>query len=113
MDSELDSLNNGMNGSFEGKTTREVAKNTLKEIEEDYNKAKDGKLSGIPTGFYELDKATGGWKKPNFIILAARPGVGKTSLMLKFAIVAAKAGFWVNIYGYEMLSECWRSFRRL
>lgn len=105
MDSELDLLNNGMNGSSEGKTSKEVAKSTLKEIEEDYKKAKKNELSGIPTGFYELDKATGGWKSPNFIILAARPGVGKTSLMLKFIIVAAKAGFWCNVYGYEMLSE--------
>ena len=105
IDSEIDLLNNGMNGSDEGKSSKEVAKNAIKEIEEDYKKAKANELSGIPTGFYELNKATGGWKSPNFIILAARPGVGKTSLMLKFAITAAKAGFWVNIYGYEMLSE--------
>lgn len=105
MENELDLLNNGMNGSDEGRTSKEVAKSAIKEIEQDYLKYKSGKLSGIPTGFYELDKATGGWKSPNFIILAARPGVGKTSLMLKFAVVAAKAGFWVNLYGYEMLSE--------
>lgn len=105
MDSELDLLNTGMNGSSEGRTSKEVAKSTLKEIEEDYKKANKNELSGIPTGFYELNKATGGWKSPNFIILAARPGVGKTSLMLKFIIVAAKAGFWCNVYGYEMLSE--------
>ena len=105
MDSELDLLNNGMNGLDEGRTTKEVAKSAMKEIEEDYKKAKENKLTGIPTGFYELNKATGGWKSPNFIILAARPGVGKTSLMLKFIITAAKAGFWCNVYGYEMLSE--------
>jgi len=105
MESELDLLNNGMNGSDEGRTSKEVAKSALKEIEEDYKKAQKNELSGIDTGFYELNKATGGWKSPNFIILAARPGVGKTSLMLKFAITAAKAGIWVNIYGYEMLSE--------
>jgi len=105
MESELDLLNNGMNGSDEGRSSKEVAKSALKEIEEDYKKAQKNELSGIDTGFYELNKATGGWKSPNFIILAARPGVGKTSLMLKFAITAAKAGNWVNIYGYEMLSE--------
>jgi len=105
MNSELDSLNNGMNNSYDGKTSKEVAKSTMKEIEEDYKKAKENKLSGIDTGFYELNKATGGWKSPNLIILAARPGVGKTSLMLKFIITAAKAGFWCNVYGYEMLSE--------
>jgi len=105
MESELDLLNNGMNGSDEGRSSKEVAKSALIEIEEDYKKAQKNELSGIDTGFYELNKATGGWKSPNFIILAARPGVGKTSLMLKFIIVAAKAGFWCNVYGYEMLSE--------
>lgn len=105
MESELDLLNSGMNGSDEGRTSKEVAKSALIEIREDFVKAQNNQLSGLPTGFYELNKATGGWKSPNFIILAARPGVGKTSLMLKFIIVAAKAGFWCNVYGYEMLSE--------
>lgn len=105
MSNEIDLLNSGINTSEDGKTSKQVAKNAIKEIEEDFIKAQQNKISGIDTGFYELNRATGGWKSPNFIILAARPGVGKTSLMLKFIIVAAKAGFWCNVYGYEMLSE--------
>lgn len=105
MTSEVDSLNDGIGGSDEGRTSHEIAKNAMKEIIEDYEKAKNNKLVGIDTGFYELNRMTGGWRSPNFVILAARPGVGKTSLMLHFAITAAKAGHWVNIYGYEMLSE--------
>ena len=102
---EVDAVSDSMSGAEEGKTSSQVAKNALKEIEEDCKKAKDGRMIGIDTGFYELNKSTGGWRSPNFIILAARPGVGKTSLMLHFAITAAKAGHWVNIYGYEMMSE--------
>ncbi|MGD9896593.1 MAG: replicative DNA helicase [Candidatus Methylacidiphilaceae bacterium] len=44
-----------------------------------------GKLFGIPTGFYELDALTTGWQKGDMVVLAARPGVGKTALGLSLA----------------------------
>lgn len=44
---------------------------------------------GVATGFYELDELTGGWQKSNLIILAARPGTGKTAMALNLAINAA------------------------
>lgn len=46
-------------------------------------------ISGIPTGFPPIDKITGGWQSSDFVILAARPGMGKTSLMLNFIRNAA------------------------
>lgn len=42
-------------------------------------------VSGVPSGFVDLDKVTGGWQQSDLIILAARPGMGKTSLMLNMA----------------------------
>jgi replicative DNA helicase len=45
----------------------------------------EGKLRGLPSGFTDLDRATGGWQKANLIILAARPGVGKTAFVLSMA----------------------------
>jgi replicative DNA helicase len=105
MSAQADALADGMQTADNGKTSAQVAKSAIKEIEEDCIKAQSGKLAGINTGFYELNRATGGWRAPNLVILAARPGIGKTSLMLHFILAAAKAGFWVNIYGYEMLSE--------
>jgi len=104
-ESSIENLSNGSGGADGCKSTEAVAEKTIEELKEDYEKAKEGKLIGIPTGFFELDKGTSGWRSPNFIILAARPSVGKTSLMLRFIVVAAKAGFWVNVYGYEMNSE--------
>ena len=47
-------------------------------------------LTGIDTGYIELNKLTCGWQSPDFIVLAARPSVGKTALALKFAMNAAK-----------------------
>jgi len=45
--------------------------------------------TGIPTGLAELDNLTGGWQPSDLIILAARPGMGKTAALLHFARTAA------------------------
>jgi replicative DNA helicase len=52
----------------------------LKEIEEKRGQ-KDG-LTGVASGFTALDRVTAGWQKSDMIILAARPGMGKTALVL-------------------------------
>ena len=46
-------------------------------------------LTGIPTGFTDLDRLTSGWQSSDLIIMAARPGMGKTSLTLALARNAA------------------------
>lgn len=46
-------------------------------------------LSGVPSGFPKIDKITGGWQASDLIILAARPGVGKTAFALNIARNAA------------------------
>jgi replicative DNA helicase len=50
----------------------------------------NGELSGVTSGFRELDYTTHGWQPTDLIILAARPGIGKTALSLNFAMKAAK-----------------------
>ncbi|HSW68157.1 MAG TPA: replicative DNA helicase [Bacteroidales bacterium] len=52
-------------------------------------RSKDGGLSGVPSGFTELDGITGGWQPSDLIIIAARPGMGKTALVLSMARRAA------------------------
>jgi replicative DNA helicase len=64
-----------------------LASKTLKMLEELKNK-KDG-LTGVPTGFTELDRLTSGWQPSDMVILAARPGMGKTSFVLALAKNAA------------------------
>ena len=44
--------------------------------------AKEGGLSGLPSGFRELDKITNGWQNSDLIIIAARPSMGKTAFAL-------------------------------
>jgi len=53
------------------------------------NKDGDEKNSGVPSGFHELDEVTGGWQPSNLIIVAARPGMGKTAFALALARNAA------------------------
>lgn len=48
-------------------------------------------FSGVPTGYPSLDRLTGGWQDTDFIILAARPAVGKTAFVLNLAINAGQS----------------------
>ncbi len=61
-------------------------------------------LTGVPTGFIDLDRMTSGWQPSDMIIVAARPGMGKTSLTLALAQNAANMGKGVAIFSLEMSS---------
>ncbi|MVN91579.1 replicative DNA helicase [Mucilaginibacter aquatilis] len=65
----------------------DLMQETLKEIEELKNKT-DG-LTGIGTGFTDLDRMTSGWQKSDLVIIAARPAMGKTAFVLSCARNAA------------------------
>ncbi len=60
----------------------------LKEIDVRMNNTEDH-LNGVPSGFFDLDKMTGGWQKSDLIIVAARPAMGKTAFTLALARNAA------------------------
>ncbi len=59
----------------------------IKEIEVAANQ-KSG-ITGVPSGFTELDRVTAGWQKSDLVIIAARPGMGKTAFTLSMARNAA------------------------
>ena len=72
----------------------------------DYLHEHRGEISGIRTGFPDLDTLTSGLQKSDLIILAARPSIGKTSLALNFAEHAAvREGKTVGIFSLEMSKE--------
>ena len=59
-------------------------------------------MAGVPSGFKDLDDLFGGFRGGDLVILAARPGVGKTSFALNLAVNAAKAGTTVAFLSLEM-----------
>ncbi len=65
-----------------------------------------GGLRGVPTGYSDLDNVTAGLQRSNLIILAARPGIGKTSLALNIAQnLAVKHKRPVGFFSLEMSKE--------
>jgi len=63
-------------------------------------------ITGLPTGFYDLDKATAGLHPGEMIIIAARPGMGKTAFALNIATNAAqKTKKAIAIFNLEMPAE--------
>lgn len=64
--------------------------------------ASDSHITGVPSGFHDLDACTGGWQDSDLIILAARPGMGKTALALNWAMNGVKAGKTVAVFTLEM-----------
>lgn len=82
----------------------EVVKSSMALLEE--LKKKGSSVTGVPTGFKELDALTAGLQKSALIIVAARPGVGKTSFALNIAENAAiKHKIPVAIFSLEMSKE--------
>lgn len=95
----------------------EVAEGNIRKSYEDMNKllhkavkqleaiSKMDGTSGVPTGFSNLDRVTGGFQKSDMIVLAARPGMGKTAFVLSLARNAAvdyKKG--IALFSLEMSS---------
>ena len=65
-----------------------------------------GEITGVPSGFYDLDKKTLGFHGHELIILAARPGMGKTAIVLNIATnIAINAKKTVALFNMEMSAE--------
>lgn len=66
----------------------------------------EGKIkSGLSTSIHRLTQKTGGWRTNELIIIAGRPGMGKTAFALKNALEIAKSGIPVAIFSLEMSKE--------
>ncbi|MEB3750672.1 MULTISPECIES: replicative DNA helicase [Geobacillus] len=86
------------------KTIRDILVQTYDNIEMLHNR--NGDITGIPTGFTELDRMTSGFQRSDLIIVAARPSVGKTAFALNIAQnVATKTNENVAIFSLEMSAQ--------
>jgi replicative DNA helicase len=93
------------NKSTKGYTPiKDVLVSAFNELEKLYNQK--GKISGITTGFIEMDKMTSGLHNSDLLILAARPAMGKSAFAINIATNAAvKANVPVAIFNLEMSKE--------
>ncbi len=94
----------------ETRTTRDLT--PVKQIASDYYdrilelKELDTDVIGVPTGYIDLDRLLGGLNKSDLIILASRPGMGKTSLQIGIALTAAlKHSKRIAMFNLEMSGE--------
>ncbi len=79
----------------------DLAGPALREIEE--ASRHNGPVAGLDTGFADLNRMTGGLHRQNLVVVAARPGLGKTSFCLNIACHSAqKCGKHVGIFSLEM-----------
>jgi replicative DNA helicase len=84
----------------------DIVYDTFKKIEEFYENKDKNEITGITTGFIDLDKITNGMQPSDLIIIAGRPAMGKTAFCLNIALNAAKyAGKSTAIFSLEMSSQ--------
>lgn len=81
----------------------EIMRESLHIIDELYNKKEY--ITGVPTGFRELDNLTAGFQPSDLIIIAGRPGMGKTALALSILKHAALEGEPCAFFSLEMSKE--------
>jgi replicative DNA helicase len=83
---------------------KEIVNRNFERLEKIFREGKS--ITGVPTGYVELDKLTSGFQSSELLILAARPSQGKTALALNLAEnIAIRAGQPVAIFSLEMSKE--------
>ena len=85
-------------------TTKDLVKKAINTIEEFHQR--QGALTGVGTGFVDLDKMTTGLHGGEMVVIAARPSVGKTSLAMNIAeYVSVEQRLPVGVFSLEMTAE--------
>ena len=81
----------------------DVMTDTIKKVDELYHRKE--MVTGVPTGYRDLDRLTAGFQPSDLLIVAGRPGMGKTAFALNIAVNAALQGIGVAIFSLEMAME--------
>ena len=98
----FDLLQNRSSGEFV--PIRQVAMNVLEKIEQ--ASKNQGTVTGIPTGFIDLDYKTSGLQPSDFVLIAARPSMGKTAFVLNLVEhISVKKGLPSMVFSLEMSKE--------
>ena len=91
-------------GAQEFVPIKQVAINVLEKIEAAYKN--QGTVTGVPTGFIDLDYKLSGFQPSDFILIAARPSMGKTAFVLNVVdYVSVRRGLPCMVFSLEMSKE--------
>jgi replicative DNA helicase len=101
MMTELES--NQFKGSGEAVTLASASVSFIKELES--IQASDKLITGIDTGYHKINQITNGWHAPNLIIMAGRPGTGKTASALNFVYNIITQKIPVAFFSLEMATR--------
>jgi replicative DNA helicase len=94
----------GADVSKDEKDSRALVHDVMETLEECFNR--QGAISGLPTGYLDWDRMTGGMHPGEMVVLAARPGLGKTSLAMNIVDnVAVEGGKHVGVFSLEMTGQ--------
>lgn len=116
-DDEMDSLevlekdaklNDELNEILFSNTRQMTYADALEAVEkrvEQISSQKEGEFTGVPTGFPKVDQFTGGWQPSDLVIVAARPGMGKTALMLANLVELGRQGVPAGFFSLEMSTQ--------
>lgn len=92
--------NNHVSLSSEPELMGKVVKDRVVELAE--IQSRDSRITGIDTGFHSLNEVGHGWQTPDMVVMAARPGEGKTASALNFALNIALQNTPIAFFSLEM-----------
>lgn len=112
-DADINEVVDRAEGALFNVTERQLRRDTVpirQAMDEYYDRMEhlythQGEPIGVPSGYTDLDHLLGGFQKSDLLILAARPGMGKTSLKLNIAMNAARSKARVAVFSLEMSTE--------
>jgi len=100
--SKLDAINNNITDSESNKSWVEIVKESFNELKKRIELHGQNKITGIQTPLIKLTEWTCGWQPQNFIVIAARPSMGKTAFALSCLKTAIKDGKIPIFFSLEM-----------
>lgn len=104
LEAKLDALREGYSTSKNALTMQQATHKVVERVEVLSNMT-EGEITGVPTGFTRLDKITGGWQDSDLIIIAGRPGMGKSALCSATISACAKQNMAVGVISLEMSTQ--------
>ncbi|HAY3555738.1 replicative DNA helicase [Elizabethkingia anophelis] len=77
----------------------------VNKVQEKFENINPGEVTGIPSSLDTINKAIGGWQNSDLIIVAGRPGMGKTAFMVQQIVDAVKQNIPTGVFSLEMSAE--------